>query len=53
LDTIRAMPGARWDKIERCWHVSIDLGDRERLLELADRLGLAVAPIESLWMNFG
>jgi SWI/SNF-related matrix-associated actin-dependent regulator 1 of chromatin subfamily A len=44
LDTIRAMPGARWDKDERCWHVSTDLGDRERLLELADRLGLAVAP---------
>ena len=44
LDTIRAMPGARWDKIARCWHISTDLGDRERLLELADRLGLAVAP---------
>ena len=44
LDMIRAMPGARWDKVSRCWHVSTDLGDRERLVELADRLGLAVAP---------
>ena len=44
LNTIRAMPCARWDKVARCWRVSIDLGDRARLLELADRLGLTIAP---------
>ena len=43
-DTIRAMPGARWEKDSKCWRVSLDIGDRARLLELADRIGLEVAP---------
>ena len=33
-----------WNKVGRCWHVSTDIGDRARLLELADQLGLDVAP---------
>jgi SNF2 family DNA or RNA helicase len=43
LDLIRSMPGARWDRDSRCWRVSLDIGDRARLLELADRLKLDVA----------
>jgi len=38
------MPGARWDRDSRCWRVSLDIGDRARLLELAGRLKLDVAP---------
>jgi SWI/SNF-related matrix-associated actin-dependent regulator 1 of chromatin subfamily A len=44
LDLYRSMPGARWDRDSRCWRVSLDIGDRARLLELADRLKLDVAP---------
>lgn len=44
LGLFRAMPGAHWDREERCWKVSLAPGDRARLLELADRLKLAVHP---------
>lgn len=45
LDLYRAMPGAWWDGDgDKCWKVSLELGDRARLLELADRLKLDVAP---------
>jgi hypothetical protein len=39
---LRAMPGARWDKDARCWRVSLANHDRPRLLELAQKLQLAV-----------
>jgi SWI/SNF-related matrix-associated actin-dependent regulator 1 of chromatin subfamily A len=38
------MPGARWDRQGRRWRVSTNPEDRDRLLELADRLRLRVAP---------
>jgi hypothetical protein len=41
---VRALPGARWDKDAKVWRVSLDSGDRDRLLELADELRLDVAP---------
>jgi len=44
LDLYRAMPGAKWDRAGKCWNVSLQPGDRLRLLELADRLELEVAP---------
>jgi hypothetical protein len=44
LDLFRSMPGARWDGPNKCWNVSLAIGDRVRLLELADRLKLQVAP---------
>lgn len=44
LDLYRAMPGAKWDGQAKCWRVSLEPGDRSRLLEIADRLGLDVAP---------
>jgi len=46
LPLLRAMPGARFDRdaSPKCWRVSLDPGDRDRLLELADELKLAVAP---------
>lgn len=44
LDILRAMPGARWDKASGRWTVSLAVEHRERLLELADRIGLEVAP---------
>jgi SWI/SNF-related matrix-associated actin-dependent regulator 1 of chromatin subfamily A len=39
---LRSLPGARWDQQERCWTVSLLEGDRHRVLEVADRLGLEV-----------
>jgi SWI/SNF-related matrix-associated actin-dependent regulator 1 of chromatin subfamily A len=42
LPIIRAFPGARWTG--QCWSVSREEGDRVRVLELADRLGLQVDP---------
>ncbi len=42
LPIIRSMPGARWNG--RAWSVSDNEGDRPRILELADRLGLDVEP---------
>jgi SWI/SNF-related matrix-associated actin-dependent regulator 1 of chromatin subfamily A len=44
LDLYRAMPGAKWNRDGKCWNVSLQPGDRHRLLELADRLDLEVAP---------
>jgi len=41
---VRALPGARWDRDNKVWTVSLDEGDRDRLLELADELRLEVAP---------
>lgn len=43
LPILRSMPGARWNG--RAWQVSSNEGDRVRVLELADRLGLDVDPI--------
>jgi hypothetical protein len=45
LDLIRSLPGAIWDKEQQCWTVSIDPGDRRRILEVADQLGLEVDPL--------
>ena len=42
LPILRSMPGARWNG--RAWSVSPSEGDRPRILELADRLGLTVDP---------
>lgn len=36
--------GPKWDGEAKCWHVSLEQADRERLLEVATRLGLEVAP---------
>jgi len=44
LDLYRSMPGARWNPDKKCWTVSLEPGDRVRLLEIADRLKLDVAP---------
>lgn len=44
LSLIKAMPGAKWDKYEFRWKVSLKMGDRKRVLELAERLDLDVHP---------
>lgn len=44
LPLLRSIPGARWDKVNKCWDVSLDLADRRRLLEVADELKLTVDP---------
>ena len=50
LPLIKSLPGPngaispRWDNINKCWFISLDLGDRHRLLEIADRIGLEVDP---------
>ena len=42
LPLVKAMPGARWNGDGKYWTVSLEMGDRERLLELADKLKLTV-----------
>jgi SWI/SNF-related matrix-associated actin-dependent regulator 1 of chromatin subfamily A len=44
LNLLRAMPGARWRAEQGCWTVSLDAADRTRVLELAGKLGLTIAP---------
>jgi SWI/SNF-related matrix-associated actin-dependent regulator 1 of chromatin subfamily A len=44
LPVLRSFPGAWWDAGQKCWHVSIKTEDRPKVLELAGRLGLTVAP---------
>jgi len=42
LPLLRAMPGAKWNPTSKCWTVSLAEADRERVLEIADKLGLSV-----------
>lgn len=42
LPLLRSMPGARWQPAENAWRVSTDPQSLPRVVELADRLGLAV-----------
>lgn len=44
LDLLRSIPGARWDKDNQWWSVSLEMSDRRRLLEVAERIGLEVPP---------
>jgi len=44
LTLFRAFPGARWNKEQRCWSVSLADADLPRVLELADTLKLTVPP---------
>lgn len=44
LPFIRSFPGARWNGEKGCWQVSLAQGDRIRVLELAIKLGLKIAP---------
>lgn len=43
LPLLRSMPGARWNAATKSWTVSTKDADRQRVLELADRIGLKVA----------
>jgi len=44
LPLLRSLPGARWDVGGQYWKVSLNEGDRHRLLEVADQLGVEVDP---------
>ena len=44
LDLLRSIPGAWFDRGAVCWRVSLKEGDRVRLLEIADSLGIEVEP---------
>jgi len=44
LDLIRSIPGARWEKDNQWWSVSLEMADRHRLLEVAEKIGLEVPP---------
>jgi SWI/SNF-related matrix-associated actin-dependent regulator 1 of chromatin subfamily A len=44
LPLLRAMPGAKFDRPTNAWHVSLTAQDRMRVLELAEKLRLTVAP---------
>lgn len=48
LPLIKSLPGPngainpKWDAPNKCWWVSLDMADRYRVLEIADRIGLEV-----------
>jgi SWI/SNF-related matrix-associated actin-dependent regulator of chromatin subfamily A-like protein 1 len=52
LDLIRSFPGARWRPLDSpentlgkpYWQVSLEMCDRRRVLEIADKMGLEVDP---------
>ena len=44
LPLVKSLPGARWNANEKCWSVSTEPADRRRILEVADKIGLEVAP---------
>lgn len=44
IGLVRAMPGARWNPDGKFWTVSLKPSDRARVLELAEKLSLKVAP---------
>ena len=44
LDLLRSMPGSWFDRPNLCWHVSLKEGDRSRILEIANTLGLEIDP---------
>ena len=44
LPLVKSLPGARWNPTEKVWTVSLNPADRKRILEVADRIGLEVAP---------
>lgn len=44
LPLLRSFPGAKWDRDNKCWQVSLLDCDRVRILELSIRLGLTIAP---------
>ncbi len=44
LPLLRSMPGAKWHGVNKYWYVSIKQADLPRVLEIADKLQLAVAP---------
>lgn len=44
LPVLRSFPGARWNAERSCWTVSTAVQNRPRVLELAQRLGLEIAP---------
>jgi SWI/SNF-related matrix-associated actin-dependent regulator of chromatin subfamily A-like protein 1 len=44
LDLLRSIPGARWDKDNHWWSVSLEMANRRRLLEVAEKIGLEVPP---------
>lgn len=44
LPLIKSLPNARWDGVNRWWSVSDLMADRRRILEVANKLGLEIAP---------
>jgi SWI/SNF-related matrix-associated actin-dependent regulator 1 of chromatin subfamily A len=42
IDLIKSLPGARWNPNNRHWTVSLNMSDRSRILDIADRIGLDV-----------
>lgn len=42
LPLLRSIPGGRWNPDRKGWTFSLAMGDRQRVLEIADKLGLEV-----------
>jgi SWI/SNF-related matrix-associated actin-dependent regulator 1 of chromatin subfamily A len=45
LPLVKSLPGARWNANEKCWSVSLEMSNRQRILEVADKIGLQVASV--------
>jgi SWI/SNF-related matrix-associated actin-dependent regulator 1 of chromatin subfamily A len=44
LPLVKSLPGARFNPEDKSWSVSLKTADRRRILEVADKIGLEVAP---------
>ena len=44
IPLVKSLPGARFNPADKSWQVSLAPADRRRVLEVADKIGLEVAP---------
>jgi SWI/SNF-related matrix-associated actin-dependent regulator 1 of chromatin subfamily A len=44
IPLVKSLPGARFNPADKSWSVSLKPADRRRILEVADKIGLEVAP---------
>lgn len=44
INLIKSAPGARWNPNGKFWSVSLDMANRRRVLEIANKIGLQIDP---------
>jgi len=42
LQLLRSLPGAKWNREEKCWTFSLRYEDRKRVIEIGEKLGLEI-----------